>query len=935
MESNYSSKYSGEQVDAAVEYYLNHSQIEDSSSYEYTNVIFCESTSVPSKPFKDSDLPLLLPSLPFAGIDGNLWYDIPNTSSSNWYQCVLKINYKSKKVVSQGEVLYLKGDKGDQGDKGNNGSNGSSGTDGNDGSNGNYTEFRYKRSSQYAITLTDVQKNSRFPEGWNPYWDDADVEDYDTIKRNLGTAFDTFLNGYSSNQLISDDSESYFTNLDSNATFTQLNDQYNLLHSNTLIATETQKATILEAFKSFIALYASCEEETIDELECNTEYHKLYTKYIDEDHFWLLFMIYAVIDGNTNTLIGEWSNPQRIQGEDGKAGPKGSNGIDGIAGVNIGIAFTLGTESNIREDAVNPTESPYNVNYKTLFTNGTKWFKYTPAITAQYPYIWFTQCRYNISKDAEGNEIYVFEDSWSIPARYTGLNGINTTETVYVKNPIIYPQGLYTAGTTYTNDGSRTPYVYYDGYYYYLSGQGSWMGSDLSTPANNSEWWTLLEGFEALYTKVGIIANGLIGSAVFNGDYMFSQQGVDQNGTASTHYEKFLQNYSTGDILVNPYDDMAAFKPNFCINFKTGEQWSTSVDSAIEGAKSEVIQAATIISMSVQETIEGNLKSAGIDITSDGVKVTGTFSGTSDGTFNGDVAAKSLSVLGEDGTPAMVFATYKASMGTPSGGTAPDEGTPVLLINYGGNQYLVSMLKLVTGSSTGQYKQTKATTESLYTTTSILPKLGKQGSANYSKITKAPYLTLVDNSGNETNTTIVAKLYNSNDEEVNWSSYLNKYYEGELITEYSSKTDLGSGIWAFKVTGNFATVANIYNGTPTTKFMAVVAPVNNVMCYRGATSAVYNKISIVSGVLRSNTYNVVTSYVIKSNGTNLVQDSSATQYLKLTSTTANYLNASGTSTTSSYFAISSTSASEITSEDINKCVSIVGPQSDTTIDTIS
>jgi hypothetical protein len=107
MESNYSSKYSGEQVDAAVEYYLNHSQIEDSSSYEYTNVIFCESTSVPSKPFKDSDLPLLLPSLPFAGIDGNLWYDIPNTSSSNWYQCVLKINYKSKKVVSQGEIMVL------------------------------------------------------------------------------------------------------------------------------------------------------------------------------------------------------------------------------------------------------------------------------------------------------------------------------------------------------------------------------------------------------------------------------------------------------------------------------------------------------------------------------------------------------------------------------------------------------------------------------------------------------------------------------------------------------------------------------------------------------------------------------------------------------------------------------------------------------------
>nr|DAI45515.1 MAG TPA: hypothetical protein [Bacteriophage sp.] len=32
-----------------------------------------------------------------------------------------------------------------------------------------------------------------------------------------------------------------------------------------------------------------------------------------------------------------------------------------------------------------------------------------------------------------------------------------------------------------------------------------------------------MEHFEALFAEVGVIANGLIGSAVFNGDYMFSQ----------------------------------------------------------------------------------------------------------------------------------------------------------------------------------------------------------------------------------------------------------------------------------------------------------------------------------------------------------------------------------------------------------------------------
>nr|DAI45512.1 MAG TPA: hypothetical protein [Bacteriophage sp.] len=31
-----------------------------------------------------------------------------------------------------------------------------------------------------------------------------------------------------------------------------------------------------------------------------------------------------------------------------------------------------------------------------------------------------------------------------------------------------------------------------------------------------------------------------------------------------------------------------------------------------------------------------------------------------------------------------MFDTYKSSMGTPSSGTTPDEGTPVLLINHNG-----------------------------------------------------------------------------------------------------------------------------------------------------------------------------------------------------------------------------------------------------------
>lgn len=933
MNNTYSSKYSGEQVDAAVEYFLNHSQTEESNSYEYTNTIFCRSDGFPASPFNESSLPTPMPlEFPFAGIDGKLWYDVPNTSTKDWYQCILKINFKSKKVVSQSKVLDMtgaKGDAGQNGSDGKDGSDGSNGADGSNGSNGNHTEFRYKRANAYAITLTDTQKTSRFPEGWSADWSTADIESWSDIEKKTIEAFCSYLATFSSLSSIS--SPHNFFILGDNATYEEIAAEFQNNYQASLVANNVQQAEIMKAFKEYRKLYIDASG-TIDDLTLNMEYHRLYKTYNDEDHLWLLFMISATISGEDDSLIGEWSVPQRMQGNDGKPGPSGSNGIDGIPGVNIGVAFTLGNEDGPRPDAVDPTTYPYNTNYNALFASGTFWKKSTPTVTKTYPYIWFTQCRYIVNTDSDGIQTYEFEDSWSTPARYTGLNGITTTETVYRRNPIIYPQGIYTTGVTYINDGARTPYVYYNGNYYYLSREGSWIGTEDSTPDKNPTWWTLLEGFEALYTKVGIIANGLIGSAVFNGDYMFSQQGVDQNGTASSRYEDFLKNYSTGGTLVNPYDPMAAFKPNFCINFRTGDQWSTSMNTAISEAKSEIIQSTNKISMTVTDLIKGELKKGGITITANGAEVTGKFSGTSDGTFNGNVSAKSLSVIGDDGSQAMVFDTYRESMGTPSGGVAPEVGTPVLIMNFKGNQYLVSMLKLVTGSSTGQYRQTQATTESLYVAGTISMQQGVQGSASYHCITAAPYLTLLDNNGNETNTKIIAKLYDSSDNEVSWSIYLDKYYQGTLVSEYPAKTDLGSGIWAFQVTGHLANISNYYNGTPDFRMLAISQTVNgindvmNVHC--PVSSSVYSKISITNGKLTTLSDNkVVVGYDVRWDGNNLHQDSTRPYYLKFQhiTTRSAYLNPRGNIVKSNYFASITSSLTSLNDTDIDKCEAIVSP----------
>lgn len=944
MDNTYSSKYSGEQVDAAVEYFLNHSQTEESNSYEYTNTIFCRSDGFPASPFNESSLPTLMPlEFPFAGIDGKLWYDVPNTSTKDWYQCILKINFKSKKVVSQSKVLDMtgaKGDAGQNGSDGKDGSDGSNGADGSNGSNGNHTEFRYKRANAYAITLTDTQKASRFPEGWSADWSTADVESWSDIEEKTIEAFCSYLATFSSLSSIS--SPHNFFILGDDATYDEIAAEFQNSYQASLVANSVQQAEIMKAFKEYRKLYIDASG-TIDDLTLNMEYHRLYKTYNDEDHLWLLFMISATISGEDDSLIGEWSVPQRMQGNDGKPGPSGSNGIDGIPGVNIGVAFTLGNEDGPRPDAVDPTTYPYNTNYNALFASGTFWKKSTPTVTKTYPYIWFTQCRYIVNTDSDGIQTYEFEDSWSTPARYTGLNGITTTETVYRRNPIIYPQGIYTAGVTYINDGTRTPYVYYNGNYYYLSSEGSWTGTVSSTPDKNPTWWTLLEGFEALYTKVGIIANGLIGSAVFNGDYMFSQQGVDQNGTASSRYEDFLKNYSTGGTLVNPYDSMAAFKPNFCINFRTGDQWSTSMNTAISEvsnsmntaiseAKSEIIQSTNKISMTVTDLIKGELKKGGITITANGAEVTGKFSGTSDGTFNGDVSAKSLSVIGDDGSQAMVFDTYRENMGTPSGGVAPEIGTPVLIMNFKGNQYLVSMLKLVTGSSTGNYKRTQATTESLYVAGTISMQQGIQGSASYHCITAAPYLTLMNNDNTETNTKIIAKLYDSSDNEVSWSTYLNKYYQGTLVSEYPKKTNINEGIWAFQVTGHLANISDCYNGTPDFRMLAISQTVNgindvmNVHC--PVSSSVYSKISITNGKLTTLSDNkVVVGYDVRWDGNNLHQDSTRPYYLKFyhITTRSAYLNPMGNIVTSNYFASITSSLTSLNDIDIDKCEAIVSP----------
>lgn len=249
---------------------------------------------------------------------------------------------------------------------------------------------------------------------------------------------------------------------------------------------------------------------------------------------------------------------------------------------------------------------------------------------------------------------------WTNPFKLQGTNGLRGLSGS--RGQVVYPMGIYNPEEVYVTTELKAPYVYdpedslyyvyntvgipwvgklpdnyksiktEDGKYKYSidgSGkEGTWMGDNNGqTPSSNFAWaednnltpgWVRFESFQALYTSIGIIENGMIGSAVYNNEFMFSQQGIDRNGNKSDYAAEAKKAYESGflsayefdetkkqwkyagtahyieDRKVNPYerktednknlvnsslamgDYIHSFMPNVCINFATGEMWTSA-----------------------------------------------------------------------------------------------------------------------------------------------------------------------------------------------------------------------------------------------------------------------------------------------------------------------------------------------------------------------
>lgn len=132
--------------------------------------------------------------------------------------------------------------------------------------------------------------------------------------------------------------------------------------------------------------------------------------------------------------------------------------------------------------------------------------------------------------------------------------------------PLIYPAGVYSPDVTYERTNLVAPMVLCETQYYVLNKDGSFKGINPKTDyaANGKKaTWILMDKFQYAFIEMLMVNFAKLASAVFYGDYMFSQQGVDASGNTTFDYHKFGTD---------------AFTPNLMFNFMTGEIVGGSCD---------------------------------------------------------------------------------------------------------------------------------------------------------------------------------------------------------------------------------------------------------------------------------------------------------------------------------------------------------------------
>lgn len=225
-----------------------------------------------------------------------------------------------------------------------------------------------------------------------------------------------------------------------------------------------------------------------------------------------------------------------------------------------------------RTTTFNAPELPTTITEADVAPSG--WTDDPTGVDSTYKYEW---CCYR-TIDASGNNASKWigkKDANGNPSNYAWLFAMYAESipgATGQQGPILYPAGEWSAGARYEQDIENidgvnvvkaTPYVLYNENYYVL---------DIATSTNqipsSSTAWKQMDKFDVVYAKILLANNALVGKAVFNGDYIFSQRGINAKGEATTGAE--YKNFNAE----NPYLSTNAFRPTWCVNLVTGEMWT-------------------------------------------------------------------------------------------------------------------------------------------------------------------------------------------------------------------------------------------------------------------------------------------------------------------------------------------------------------------------
>lgn len=210
---------------------------------------------------------------------------------------------------------------------------------------------------------------------------------------------------------------------------------------------------------------------------------------------------------------------------------------------------------------------------------GSTWADAPMATTATYPYLWMKVQKYSDKTTKEGSPTYVRltgdkgatgEKGDKGDKGDTGQKGEKGDKgDTGSTGPMMYYAGEWKEGVTYTRTTSVVPLVSHgsDTYFYYPAKEGPLTNSE---PSSSNTAWKQQQKIPLLLAELLMTNFGKIASAIFCGNYMFSQYGTLDG-------EVIEENSSIKDTAYTNFDDRddedvqgSSFIPNLVLNFLTG-----------------------------------------------------------------------------------------------------------------------------------------------------------------------------------------------------------------------------------------------------------------------------------------------------------------------------------------------------------------------------